>query len=110
MLLQARFGSELSEAVTSTETMKTIETLRTKKIEATFSALVPLFILLILPYWGATAMVVGSAIGMVALTWLYKESMCESRGFFTTTLCVTGVVVVSAGIAVAKSLIRGHWY
>ena len=55
-------------------------------------------------------MVVGSAIGMVALTWLYKESMCESRGFFTTTLCVTGVVVVSAGIAVAKSLIRGHWY
>lgn len=85
--------------------MKTIEAPKTKKVEEVFSAALVLVPLIILPMWGAVAMLVGSALGLVAYTVLFRERLRE-RGWLKFLLPVTVVAVVGAVIAVTLS--RGH--
>lgn len=88
--------------------MKICETLKTKKAEETFSAALVAVLLLILPMWGGVAMLVGSAIGLVAYAVLFRERL-RSRGWLKAVVIpITVAAVVGAAIAVALS--RGHWH
>jgi hypothetical protein len=88
--------------------MKISETLKTKKAEETFSAALVVILLLILPMWGAVAMLVGSAIGLVAYAVLFRERL-RSRGWLKAVVIpVVAAAVIGAAIAVALS--RGHWH
>ena len=86
--------------------MKISETLKTKKAEEAFSAALVVAILIILPMWGGVAMLVGSAIGLVAYTFLFRERL-RSRGWLkTAAIPATAAAVVGAVIAIV--LRRGH--
>jgi hypothetical protein len=88
--------------------MKMSEALKTKKVEETFSAALLVVVLIILPMWGGVAMLVGSAIGLVAYTLLFRERL-RSRGWLKAVVIpVTVAAVLGAVIAVALS--RGHWH
>jgi len=87
--------------------MKISETLKTKKAEETFSAVLVVVLLIILPMWGAVAMLVGSVIGLVAYAVLFRQRL-RSRGWLKAVVIpVTVTAVLGAVIAVALS--RGHW-
>jgi len=87
--------------------MKISETLKTKKAEETFSATLIVVLLLILPMWGAVAMLVGSAIGLVAYVFLFRERL-RSRGWLKAAVIpIVVAAVLAAAIAVALS--RGYW-
>lgn len=85
--------------------MKTTETPKTKKAEDTFSAALAVVLLIILMMLGAVPMLVGSAIGLVAYTVLFREWL-RSRGWLRVLLPVTVAGAVGAVIAVGLS--RGH--
>ena len=87
--------------------MKISEILKTKQAEEAFSATVVLVVLLILPMWGGVAMLVGSAVGLVAYAVLFRERL-RSRGWVKTVVPVA--VAVALGAAIALALSRGHWH
>jgi len=78
------------------------------KTEHAFSATLVVIVLLILPLWGSVAMLVGSAVGLVAYTVLFRERL-RSGGWIKlkTVVAVALAAAVSAAIAVAVS--QGHW-
>jgi hypothetical protein len=84
--------------------MKISERLKTKRAEETFSALV-LVLLIILWMLGAVAMLVGSAIGLVAYVVLFRERL-RARGWLKVIIPITAAALFGAAIAVALS--RGH--
>jgi hypothetical protein len=88
--------------------MKISETLKTKKAEETFSATLVVVLLLILPMWGAVAMLVGSAIGLVAYAILFRERL-RIRGWLKTVV-IPIAVAAALGAAIAVALSRGNWY
>jgi hypothetical protein len=86
--------------------MKISETLKTKQAEETFSAAFILVLLLLLPMWGGVAMLVGSAIGLVAYTLLFRERL-RSRGWLKAVV----IPVTAAGLlgaTIAFVLTRAH--
>ena len=87
--------------------MKISEILKTKQAEEAFSATLVLVVLLILPMWGGVAMLVGSAIGLVAYAVLFAERL-RSRGWVKTLVPVA--VAAALGAAIALALSRGHWH
>ncbi len=87
--------------------MKVCEILKTKKAEETFSAALVVVLLLILPMCGAVAMLVGSAIGLLAYAFLFRERL-RSRGWLKAVVIpVAAAAALAAAFAVALS--RGHW-
>jgi len=82
--------------------MKTSATLKTKKAEETFSAALLVILLIIVPMWGGVAMLVGSAIGLVAYAVLFRERL-HNRGWLKVMIPVTVAAVLGAAIAVALS-------
>jgi hypothetical protein len=88
--------------------MKTIEKLKAKEAETTFSAVALVVLLLILPNLGGTAMLVGSIVALCVYTFIFKECMRDHRGSVTKAVFLTVFFVVVA-IAVVVSFIGRHW-
>ena len=93
---------------TNNKNMRIGETLKTKKAEETFLATVVVVLLLILPMWRAVAMLVGSAIGLVAYAILFGERL-RSRGWLKAAV-IPIVVAAALAAAIAVALSRGNWY
>jgi hypothetical protein len=83
--------------------MKISDPLKTKKAEETFSALMIVVVLLILPGLGAVAMLVGSAIALVAYAALYGKRIYEGGGF---RAIFPAVLALGLGAAIALFLSR----
>lgn len=82
--------------------MKISETLKTKKAEETFSALI-LVALMILWMLGPVTMLVGSAIGLAAYAILFRERL-SARGWLKFVIPVAAAAIFGAVIAFAMSL------
>jgi hypothetical protein len=82
------------------------ETLETKQAEKAFSATLVGILLLILPMWGGMAMLVGSAVGLVAYAVLFRDRL-RSRGWLKIVVPMTAAAVTGAAIAIALSW--EHW-
>ena len=63
--------------------------------------LVPIVLLLILPHFGTTAMLVGSATGMVIFSIVYRESVRGQRGAYPTVVCLATAMMLGVVLAVA---------
>jgi hypothetical protein len=85
--------------------MKISETLKTKNAEKTFSGAIVVVLLLILPMWGGVAMLVGSAIGLVAYTVLFRERL-RSRGWLKAVV-IPATVAAALAAAIAVVFNRG---
>lgn len=81
--------------------MKISETLKTKKAEETFSALI-LVALMILWMLGPVTMLVGSAIGLTAYAILFRERL-RARGWLKFVISVAAAAIFGAVIAFAMS-------
>lgn len=80
-----------------------MKALNTNKADDIFSATIVLVLLLILPLWGAEAMMVGSVIGLIAhLVWFRK------RLSLRLGLLLVLAFALAAGVAWLLSLGRGH--
>jgi hypothetical protein len=90
--------------------MKTTTTLKTKTTEAAFSAALVVALLIILPLLGGTAMLIGSAVGLVAYIILFPERFRSRSGSLKPAVCVAAFFAVAAAAAVVFCLVRGHWY
>ena len=88
--------------------MKTSETVKTAKVEETFSAAFLVVLLLSLPMWGAVAMLVGSAIGLVAYALLFREQL-RNRGWLKAVVIPIAIAAL-LGIAIAIVLRPAYWY
>ena len=58
-----------------------------------------IILLLVLPMWSGVAMLVGSAVGLVAYALLFKARL-RSRGWLTLVVSVAAAAAVGAAIAV----------
>lgn len=91
--------------------MKIPEALKTKKAEDIFSAVLVVFLLLIVPslplgkYGGGIAMVAVGVIGGIAYIVLFKERANWQKIVVRAAVAAT----VGAAIVVALQLGRGHW-
>lgn len=85
--------------------MRISDSLKTKKAEEVFSAALVVVVLLILPPLGGVAMLIGSAIGLVACAFLYGRRHYE-RGGSRAILAV--LLALALGTAIAFVLSRGH--
>jgi 4-hydroxybenzoate polyprenyltransferase len=94
-----------------TTIMKIPAALKTKKAENTFSAVLVIFLLLIVPslplgkYGGGIAMVAVALIGGIAYIVLFKERPQWGQIIVGAAVAAT----VAAAIVVALQLGRGHW-
>ena len=84
------------------------EILKSKKAEETFSAALVVVLFLILPMWGGVAMLVGSAIGVVAYAVLFREQLL-SRDWLRAFV-IPATIAAAVGTAIAVALSRGHWH
>ena len=82
--------------------MKISKILKTKQAEEAISAALVLVVLLILPIWGGVAMLVGSAVGLVAYAVLFTERL-RGRGWVKTVVPVAVAAALGAAIARATS-------
>jgi hypothetical protein len=85
--------------------MRISDSLKTKKAEEAFSAALVVIVLLILPALGGVAMLIGSAIGLVAYAALYGRRHYERGGFRAIFPVLLALVL---GAAIAFVLSRGH--
>jgi hypothetical protein len=85
--------------------MKMSKILKTKQAEEGFSAALVVLLLLILSMLGAVALLVGSAVGLVAYTVLLRERLC--RRAWLKPILLLAVTAVVAG-AIAATLSRVH--
>lgn len=81
-----------------------MKALNTKKADEIFSAVVVIVLLLILPLWGAMAMMVGSAIGLVAFLVWFRGRISFRFGLLLALIAFA----VAAGIALMLLFGRGH--
>ncbi len=87
--------------------MKTTGTLKTKMDEGLFSSALIIVVLFILPAFGATAMVVGSAIGLVAQVVLFPDRFRTRTGSLTPAIFLAVVFGFEAAVILAAWLIKG---
>lgn len=87
--------------------MKISETLKTKKAEESFGTALIVIIVFLLPLWGATAMVIGSAIGLVAYVSLFRERL-RDRGWLGPALSFTLATLAAVAVILVVSLSRAH--
>jgi hypothetical protein len=90
--------------------MKTTNTLKTKTAETAFAASLIVFLLVVLPPLGGTAMLIGSAIGLAAYIRLFPDRFRNRRGSLIPAICITAIMLLAALVAVAVSIFRGHWF
>jgi hypothetical protein len=81
--------------------VKSVGDLKSVSFKQAFGMLVPVVLFLILPQFGAHAMMVGAAAGMVIFSIVYRESMHGQHGTYTTVLCLTAATVLGSVLAVA---------
>jgi hypothetical protein len=81
--------------------MKIAEKLKTKTTE-TFSAALVVVLIIILSMLGPVAMFVGSAIGLVAYTFLSRERL-RNRGWLKVVIPVMAAGALGAAIAISLS-------
>lgn len=84
------------------------ETLKSNKTEGAFSSALVVVLFLILTMWGGVAMLVGSAIGIVAYAVLFRERL-HSRGWLKAFV-IPATFALAVGTAIAVALSRGHWH
>ena len=77
--------------------------LKMKNAESVFSAFA-VFVLLILPLWGAAAMLAGSVIGLAAFIFVFRERL-RGRGWLTAAVSAAASAAVAAAVVIAVSLI-----
>jgi predicted permease len=92
------------------EEMKTPAVLKTlRKLRVAFSVALVVAMLIILPRFDGTAMVVGSAIGLAAQVFLYPEPFRGRSGSMTMAICLVVALSLVAAVILAISLVIGHW-
>jgi hypothetical protein len=78
------------------------QVLNSSKWEDTFPSLV-IAIVLTLLLWGPLAMLVGSAVGMVAFVLIYRKRL-RTSGWLIASIAATVSAVLAAAVAIALSL------
>src|SRR5690349_14591047 len=82
--------------------MNTKHTLKTEEDEQTFSSALVIILLLLLPLLGGGAMLIGSAIGLLAYVVLFRERL-GSCGWKKTLITAIVAAVVVAAIALTTA-------
>jgi hypothetical protein len=77
---------------------------QTKNAEGVVLALA-VVVLLILPLWGATAMLAGSVIALSASIFIFRKRL-RGRGWLTAAVSVAASAALAAAVAIAVSLIQ----
>jgi hypothetical protein len=85
--------------------MKMINALKTRNAESVFLALAVIVVLLILPMFGATAMLAGSVIALTAFIFVFRERL-RARGWLTVAVSAAASAALAAAVAIAVSLIQ----
>jgi hypothetical protein len=80
------------------------EVLKSSIAEGVFLALTLVVVLLILPLWSATAMLVGSILGLAAYVIVFRERL-RGRGWLRAAAVVALAAALAAIVAMAISLI-----
>ena len=94
---------------TKSQNMKTLETLKTEKVQRIFESTLVIVLLLVLPplgghmgkYGGGAAMLVGAVIGLVAYYVLYGKRLCNRGQVKMVVLVVVGSFLVGTAAAIA---------
>ncbi len=81
---------------------------KNKATEETFSALLVILVLLVLPTFGGTAMLVGAAVGFALQVYLFPDRFRSHNGSLTAALSLVAALLVAAAAAVAVALVAGH--
>jgi hypothetical protein len=92
--------------------MKNIKRKPVSGFKSALLGLLSLTILFVLPHWGATAMLVGSALAMVVscFVWDFAPSRFDPQGTRARAgfICLTAACVIVAAYYVVQSVMRGH--
>jgi len=90
--------------------MKTNTAPKTKTTEQAFSAAVIVFLFIILPPLGATAMLIGSSLGLAVYIIMFPDRFRYRNGSLKPAICLAAFFAAAAATAVAFCLVRGRWY
>jgi len=96
--------------------MKTNEPQKMKTDEAIFTATLVVVLFLIIPslplgkYGGGIAMFIVSVIGLIAYLVAFGQRLRGRGQLKTSAIVIASSFAVSAAIAVALVLMRGHWH
>jgi O-antigen ligase len=89
--------------------MKTKEGSEMNKGEEAFSAALGIVLLIMVPIWGGTAMLLGLAAGSVAYALIFRKRL-RHRGWLGAIIGLAAAALVAAAVVIAVSFRRGHWY
>ncbi len=88
--------------------MKLHQGLKTEKAEEAFIAALVILVLLILPSFGGTTMLVGSVIGFAAYIFLFPEHFRSRGGSLSAATCVIVALAVAVAVVFALLLFKRH--
>jgi hypothetical protein len=71
--------------------------------EATYSALLVVVLLLVLPYFGAVAMMIGSAVGLAGYVFLMPDHFRTRSGSLAPAIVLVAVFILAMVVCLALS-------
>jgi O-antigen ligase len=89
--------------------MKTTDESEMNKGEGAFSAGLGIVLLLMVPAWGGTGMLLGLAAGSVAYALIFRKRL-RDRGWLGAVISLAAAALVAAAVVVVLSMRQGRWF